>query len=497
MIVVLVFVAPLYFIWTWNDALGQPFGDGPNYLMMAQHYSLNHERDQVYSEAATYSRFPPLYPLVLAASNAAGDLRCAHVVTTICLLLALLALYAWLRNERFPSEHSALLVLAFACLPGSWIIGLAIQTEYLYLLLSLAALGFMACYRSKARLDLLYGAALAVSAAMLTRTAGVSLLAPLLILSWRAPRGAGLLALTIALAPQLAWRLVHHQTLSYAGSFSWAYTNGWSSLRAQLDSELPALWNGFADNLTLSPTFRPLASVLALLCLTGAAWRAFKLNLDGIYIVVHISMILLWPYPEEARRFVWVLVPILLAQPLLCMVEWRTGPAGTSLLTTATVAALLTMSLPGLFWAADRYRAAAYSDMPDVRGYASWYATDPAGAERIARAEVGIVNAMQETGEYVPASDCIISIRPDLLNYYGHRRSEFPPQASMPDPYFIPGLQLTGCRYIFGMSVTDRRFPTPLYPLPRLGADVKVLYFSSMPDKNENSVDVVAALARL
>jgi len=69
---VLAVSASLYFVWSHNDALGKPFADGPNYMMMAEHYSLYGHSDPVYAEVATDVRFPPLYPMLLALSTPAA-----------------------------------------------------------------------------------------------------------------------------------------------------------------------------------------------------------------------------------------------------------------------------------------------------------------------------------------------------------------------------------------------------------------------------------------
>jgi len=51
----LVFVAASYFAWTWQADLGQLGTDGPNYLMMANHYAHGKSADPVYSDNAAYS----------------------------------------------------------------------------------------------------------------------------------------------------------------------------------------------------------------------------------------------------------------------------------------------------------------------------------------------------------------------------------------------------------------------------------------------------------
>ena len=498
---IVIFAAPFYFTWTWNDGIGELGGDGANYLMMAQHYSPYRSANPAAAEAATFSRFPPLYPVVLAWLDPAVDLPRAHVATTACLMLALIALYAWLRRERASTGQAALLVLLFAALPGSWLAGLSVQSEYLYLLLSLVALTLMAAYQQGGRNEALYGAALAVAATVLTRTIGISLFAPLILVLWRAPRRSAFIALTMAMLPLLAWHLVHQSENSYGESLIWLYRGRvWEALRTQLAGELPALRKGFGDNFLLGANPRFLADALGLLAMAGVAWRAVKLRPDGIYVAAYLAILLVWPYPEEAQRFLWVLVPLLLAQPILSIAEFRRELADARvprLITATSAGTILLMVLPALALAADRYRSAAYADLPGARGLVPWYDADPVAAEQVVSTEVILINAMQSIPQQVPASDCVLATRPDLVNYFGRRRSVFPPLGSMPDSEYPAAQRQSGCRYVFGMSSTDKRYPDPLYPLRRADPKLEFLYVSKLSDAVGHPKFVIAALARL
>jgi hypothetical protein len=201
-----------------------------------------------------------------------------------------------------------------------------------------------------------------------------------------------------------------------------------------------------------------------------------------------------WPFPEEAARFLWVLLPVFLAQPLLALVELRGRPAGTSswleLCPLACTASVLLLSLPAIAMAADRYRSAAFNDLPNARGYVAWYIADFDRAKEVAKVHIIIVNAMQAISDQVPASDCIVSVRPDLLNFYSHRHAVDPPLNSTPDPQFVAELKRSGCRYVFVTSTRDRIFPIYLHPLQRLGPHIDAIFQSNYP----GSEQLVAAL---
>jgi hypothetical protein len=498
-LLVLAVAAGLYFPWSNNDSLGTPFADGPNYLMMAEHYALHGHAEALYDEIATQARFPPLYPMLLSAFDAARNLPRAHMLGTSCFLLALLAIYTWLRRESVPNAQAALLVLAFAALPGSWLAGLSIQSEYLYLLFSMLALALMAGFERDRAPETLYAAALAVGAATLTRTVGISLLPALALLLLKAPRRSALLAAALALGPLLAWHLAHHSSkLGYGEVLQVVFGgNGWEGVRKQLAAEIPALYQGFEDNFLHTTTRQPRALIdaLGLLGLVGAIWRATRLRPDGIYVVTHLAILLIWPFPEEAARFVWVLLPLLLAQPLLGVVglsrSSRQRPS-LSAVSPACLAIAIFASLPTISMAADRYRSAAYSELPETRGYLAWYRPDFEDARVMAEVQIIIIHSMQAVAEAVPAADCVMSVRSDLISYYGRRHAVDPPLNSVPDARFAAYLGASGCRYIFVSSTKDKVYPVLFHPLDRLGPSPQVVFQGTLP----GSGNTVAALLR-
>jgi len=501
-IVLLALVIPAYFAWGWGATVGQLGSDGPSYLMMANHYAHGNAADPVYSAMAAYSRFPPLYPLLLSWCHAADDFRWGHAVTTSCLILALIALYVWLVLEGMSPQQSTLLVLLFAALPGSWLADLTIQSEYLYMLWSLLAIALMVEYQRGRTIKVLYGAAIVIAMATLTRTIGVALFAPFLILLLHAPRRSAVMALILSALPLLIWHLLHRSRVGYTDALALIYSgDGLHTLRSQLATEIPALRIGFGDNFLIQSYLRPVADILGSLCLAGTAWRAIKLRPDAIYIVSNLLILLVWPYPEEAQRFLWVLVPLLMAQPILAISEWRREkPASRvpQLFTSAVAVAILATILPAFALASDRYRSASYTDMPEAQSYVLWYSEDATHAWDVIGIQTAMINSMYRISEDVPANDCVISTRPDLINYFGRRRSYFPPLISTPEPYFGRQLRAPGCHFAFGMASIDERYNVPLYPLGRIGdGKLDVVFYNSIPLGAGGKFKLTSILAKL
>ncbi len=501
LLVVLASVAPLYALWAMNDSLGAITDDGPAYLMMARHFSPFLTESPVNAIWAATSRFPPFYPLLLALTHANASLYWVHLLTTSFLLAGLLLYYGWLRGQDVPEAGAALLTLLVALLPGSWLASLQIQSEFLYLLLSLLALWVLDLHRRGPTDERLYAAALAIGVATLTRTIGAALYLPLLLATIKSSRRSAVLAWAAATVPVLLWHWLHQSTQSYLGDVGGIYGHHpWAALVVQAHRELPALQAGLVGNLQILPLLPPtLIDGFGLLCLAAAMWRAGRRKPDALYLLLYFAVVCVWPYPDEAGRFLWTLTPIALAQPPLLLAEaslQNAGPRQTVAL-TATAILLLAMALPSIGFASIRYRDAAPSAIPVAREYRAWYEPDPAMAMHAVHSELTIMSAMQRIREETPMGQCVIAVRPDLINYFADRPSTWPPLNSVPDPAFQSRLRAIGCRYLFMSSMIDSIYPVALHPLQRVQGMIRVIDHVNVMDPPPGRANVVAALAEL
>ena len=496
-------VAPVYFIWSWSDQIGVFGNDGPSYLMMLRHYADRAGESAVNAEAAALSRFPPLYPLTLSWLGAATDLHWVHALTTAAFVVALVVYCGWLLAEELSAAQAALLALMVAILPESWLLGLLIQSEYLYLLWSLLCLALLALHRRRGSAEALYGAALCTAAAILTRTIGVALFVPLALAALRAPRRAAAIALMIATLPLLVWFGLHSAGLSYAAVLKMTYGHdSGRMLLAQLQRELPALRLGAEDDFIHPAGAVPaiVADALILLCLAAALWRGCRMHADGLYVMAYLAIVLVWPYPEEAARFLWVVVPVLLVQPLLSfstLAAQAPSSAPVRRLQTALAALVFCLSLPAIADAGDRYRQGPWSPFPGARSFLSWYDGDPADASHRVHAQITIMDALRRITALVPPKDCVMATRPDLVNYFSDRRSVYTPLDSLPDPWFQRAMHATGCRYVYMNTAIDLRYPTPMHPLNRLGDQITVLDYVDLPDPPPGHGHTMSLLAQV
>lgn len=489
---IVVAAASFYFIWSHTDQIGLVTGDASSYLMMAETYA-HAGRDRVMADAASASRFPPLYPLLLARLGGAENLPWAHAITTTCLLLALAILFFWLRSEEFESVPAGLLVLATAAVPDVWLAALTIQSEYLYLLLSLAALAILTRLEKDNRAELLFAAALLVALAILTRSAGIALWVPLLASlrqrSWRDRLLAGLLTF----APLLVWHGLHHAGHGYFSSVRESLVYRVSTDPAGFVSQqFFGLRHGLQIALLLQPQWlNPLADLLGVLCLLGTAVRCAKLKPDALYVAAYLIMLLLWPYPGDAHRLLWPVFPVLFAQPALALAN---GPWRDRRIPVFMAAIVATLALPSIGFAVDRYRDPATVNLPEIRTNPIWYWPQRDAALRFAAAEGTLLQALQKLPRFVGENECVLSTRPEWVNFFSRRRSEAPPPIEAPDAALAASLKT--CPLVFMTPFNDRGYPDAMYPLARLGKDVGILDYTYSADPTEPGKRIEFLLVR-
>src|SRR5690606_25866076 len=177
----------LAFAWACAAFARQPMlasfaDDGVSYLVMAQVFSPWQPASAAVLDAFPREAFyPPLFPLILAATGAAHDIALAYTVTAL-IQAACLPLVYLLAVRLLGARWSAVAAtISVALLPSLWVHAKGILSEPLFSLLLLGVLLALPSGRSEADRGRpwLSGALLAVllAALVLTRTAGLVLVA--------------------------------------------------------------------------------------------------------------------------------------------------------------------------------------------------------------------------------------------------------------------------------------------------------------------------------
>jgi len=323
-----------------GDFTAPPRYDGAGYAVLARSLASGTGYRAIdHPDRPRHAHFPPGYPVLLAfvwSVTGPSDLA-AHLVSCLCTVGATLAAWWWFRGI-YPRDVALALGLALA-LNWAWArTGSAIQSEPLYMLLSQVTI--VAAVRAAARGGVGRSLALGglLAACLLTRQIAIGLvLAVLLDLCLRRRWSMALSAAVVSalvISPWLAWLVVvggEQRTqagLLFAGS---------SGLPGRIVSQAWFYLQRIPDQITgpvveVATIIRRTAGVERLanlwaLVFSGvviAGWlvavRRPRRRLAGLFPMMTLAWLLIWPY-TEAGRFLIPLVPCL----LIGAVEGMTG----------------------------------------------------------------------------------------------------------------------------------------------------------------------------
>ena len=498
-IVLIVLMGALYLPWTWSDQLASLGGDSAVYLLSARDYAPTLPPDPVVKSIADNSQFPPLYPALLAVTGAATDLRIAHAVTTLCLLAAFAAFYASLLSLGLSQGLALATTAIFAVLPGTVQQALQLKSEGLYLALTLGGLTALSRASAKQRPGPYWVASGLLAAALLTRSAGIAVLPALLMVLVRCrPRGWYWMP-AVVLLPSLAWTLLRQPEQGY-GHVLAAYGQApAAAVVRQLAANAQSVAWGFAANVLQTTTL--LWAMIPLSLAAGAvlAWRFCRWQADAWYLAAYLALIVVWPYPSEAQRFCWVVLPWLLGYTVWAAV-WAAarvgaGPVAHGIRGTG-VAVLALLVAPSVAITAQRWFHPAVQANPALVHLPEWYGADPGVARAEAELHLEMVRAIQQLGTRVPEGECLYSIKPATVTFYTARESFGPPFDEVDDAAFAGAFDAPRCRYVLLLAATQPpQFPEAYYPKERLGERLEII--EARGSGYDASGRVVAALGKL
>jgi hypothetical protein len=177
-LLVLALAAPLTFAFAWQGVIATVGDDSVSYLVLAHYFRGGADNPYVAQWAAYHAHFPPLFPLLLAASGGAVDLRIAYVLVAALAALALPLIYRYAALQLGCDAAGLAIVVLFLLTPTAWISLKGILSESLYLALAMASVLFYETRLADGRARPLDAVAFGVLLACvyLTRVAGLALM---------------------------------------------------------------------------------------------------------------------------------------------------------------------------------------------------------------------------------------------------------------------------------------------------------------------------------
>lgn len=465
--------------------------DSIHYLFMADWFSpfathLDAYQSALGDRVVHASVFPPLYPLFLGFLDAGTmHIARAHAATLLLLLAVFIAVFLWIKLETGNSSAAFTFTLAFSLLPGTLLRSQPILSENLYLLLSLSAL--LAATAAAARPRYWWTAALFIGLATVTRTVGITLISAFAcyLFLYRIRKRWTLIG--ISLAPLAAWSLYKVTTgpqqdyvHQFIGYLHHAPLSDIVRVTLLQTSVFFSEWVKIFDPY-VSPHSIQLATILLCLSAVGFSYRLLRFRFDAIYILFYMALMAIWPYPYQAGRFLFVLLPILLFHMLVA------GELAANLFKRAiiqrvaryapAVLAVITV-FPTIAIFAHRAVIPLEPALKPYRHTNFWYlAETDANAKYKARTFARIFSTARGARDAVPETECIYSTNPAYIWLYTRRWAMVPPSASLGHAQFLQAA--IACRYFFMTETSSPQLKFPaLYPLPRIRHVIRPLLLS-------------------
>jgi hypothetical protein len=492
-----VLLCGIYYFWGWSRVLGDFGGDNAFYLLIAQYFSPWSTASDVAVYFFTHSLYPPLYPFALALFGGGESLLAAHVITITFLLLAFVTLYLWLRSLDVDRAGATLIVLLFALLPGTYMHALSVLSENLFLFLTLVCIASVSRFEADRRSGWLWLAAISLASTTLTRSAGVALLAAfMLYLIVHRPVRSWPIIGAAATLPMILWNLFSHKEgPGYLGSLISKYgPDAFAALFSHLKTQAVLIAYGWISNFTASRVGFLVMAFAGVLALMGMAQRIRQRRLDGYYAAAYLLLILAWPYPSEAQRFVLVIAPVLLVQAWLLVERLPKLNLGGHVLKPAYIlmTAVALVAIPNLLLTGKRFMQELPHELAEFRRAPGWYAIDPVEAHMNISYDKLLVEHLSNIRDVVPMGECLYGIKPSIIAYYTARISVAPPRPQLDDASFNASLGDQECRFYYLVGFASPSYPIAYYPLERLRDSLAVVSVASSPSRKAGPVGILA-----
>lgn len=484
-------------------ALGYPWTmvgsslDALSYLWMADALSHGVSRPES-AFGAQYlflSRFPPGYPIYLAAFGAGVDadgmLRANLAqMTSVIALILMLWVYA-LRLTR--SALAAWLVLIYTLaqpmmLP--WSLELFSEPLYAALLLGICLLP------SIERLPRAWlWMAVLIGFACLVRSIGLVLIPALALWLWRTQRSPAraLAASLIAALPMAVWSLVKAMRAtgtedSYLTQLRSELANTGNQWLDLVVAQLSSLVSALAPGSLPAPLQMVIGGAVLTLFARGAWRERGRTSFTTLAVVLTLLMLVAWPFPRYLDRLAGPIVPLMLVSIWIWWVP-RTSPTSATPVRSGYGAAIVgigaIIALAGMTGALRLFaRPALWATEPALTPYlrnASVFASN--SPLLIAKIHHASVLSAGRLVDFVPANQCVSTTFAAWLMLHT--------QVPVRDTEIPFDWENNPCRFVFVMNLGSPRDGfNGMYPMPLPGGNFTSVFIS----RESSEAPVMAAL---
>jgi hypothetical protein len=442
--------------------------DSATYLIMANYFSPFTETPESLIRAYQNVFLPPGFPIVLAFFGGAESIYISHVIVISEVLLAIAICYFLFKKTLGPGI-AIYPLLIFITLPGMWIELLKIMSENQYMLLTFGFLCFVEFRKnnplSKAANSFITG--LFLSFILLTRDIGYSMLIAYLIWLMHSEKTAVIkkdfIYLVVGLViPLVLWTGVKPDSMhSYADDFLLFQQSSSPivTLFTTITDNIYALHQAWLTNLVLftldNDITREIIIFISLL-LVLAGWVGRIKKLDGLYVLIYVAVLLLWPYTSEMNRFIYPIMPLLLMYFLLGIKTIRVINNSRYLIPVISIVFILLITTPALFFIAKRHQLGSDIYHEDVTNIIELYKNPSVyDAFRTALIWNHTHASMKTLATYFGKNDRILAVKPTFFTYLtGIYAEKLPRDSGYKFDEWISTVKSTGATHLFVSTVT-------------------------------------------
>ncbi len=404
--------------------------DSINYLVMGLYMSPWQEVNKAIIEMWPYQEYPPLYPAILAITGIVHDLQFAHAITAIFFVVSLVLFYFYLRQQKLECWPAFFIVSIFALSPGAWMNNMGILSETLYLLISFLFLLTLDQLKLPSKKYLIYLGIL-LGCLILTRTIGIAMLLAFsligLVFFLKKQQNLKTIAtpIVIAIVISLLSKLFLKTTVpdDYIDQFSklpgYDFTTQYQAIIDGWFTSWQYYW------LEDAHVAFYIACALGILTIAGLLRRLFELKPDAVYIIIYLTVIMIWPHPGQTFRFLFPVMPLLLffAYDFISYLANNYANKRRELVLILSVLIVINMIFPTLVFTYYRYQSGVDTGLNKYKEY--YLLPDLAEARQKVMQQQMMFEDFKRIKLTTNQDSVIAYFEPEYVTYLAERRSEF------------------------------------------------------------------------
>lgn len=425
-IISLAIYSALATLFVWHNNLSSFASDSANYMLMGLYMSPWKEASLPIQALWLHQDFPPFYPFILGITGVAHNFIAAHLITLVFLIISFYTVYLFTKQCIASHWHAFAITCLFALSPSSWMNMLGILSENLYLLISFIILvTFPKITDNKIQYSVLLGCLLSIL--ILTRTIGISLFLAYVIVAYFMWKKSEIqtktyfLPIILTVFINLSAKLLHQSSVpsQYIKQFSDLNFN--DQLIALVDAWFSSWQFYWVDNLIV---LYLIVSIIGIFACISLFVRCRMLKLDAVYVLIYLLILLVWPHPGQALRFIYPIQALLLIYAFFLIFHLFKNYSFIQIhkVLTVLLLAMAVVVLPPLSFLYNRHKVGEENGFNHIKEFYRF--PDIKTANINAATQIEMFNDMEYIKNNTKKNDLILYFEPTYIALLSNRYSK-------------------------------------------------------------------------